>query len=75
MLEFFAIHEQRNRLSVDVFGQRCVAVAREAVFVFQLMLGTNGEGRAQQKDRERTEQDPAGTFHEYEETLDEVSSP
>jgi hypothetical protein len=33
------------------------------------VLGASGEGRAQQKDRKRTEQDSAGNFHGYEETL------
>jgi hypothetical protein len=39
------------------------------------VLGTNGEGRAQQKERKRTEQDPAGNFHAYEETPDAFGSP
>ena len=68
VLKLFAIDEEGNLLAVDVFGKRRVAMAGEAVFVFQFVLGTNGEGRAQQKESERTEQDSAGNFHGYEET-------
>ena len=68
VLELLAIHKQRNLLAIHVFGQGVVAVASEAIFVFQLVLGASGEGRAQQKEHERTEQDPAGNFHDYEET-------
>lgn len=75
VLKLLAIHEQRNRLTVDVLGQRCLAVASQAVLVFELVLGANGEGRAQQRQRERTEQDPAGNLHDYEETPDAVVSP
>jgi hypothetical protein len=32
------------------------------------VLGASGEGRAQQKECERTEQDSAGNFHAIEET-------
>jgi len=75
MLEFLAIHKQRDWFAVDVLGQRCIAVASEAIFVFQLMLGASGEGRAQQKEQTRTEQDPAGNFHAYEETPDPPGTP
>jgi len=64
MLELLPIHKQRDLLAIYVFGQGVVAVASEAVFVFRLMLGAIGESRAQQKDRERTEQDSAGNFHD-----------
>ena len=75
VFQLLRVDEERDRLAVYVLGQGGVTVAGEAIFIFELVLGASGEGRAQQKDRERTEQDPAGTFHEYEETLDEVSSP
>lgn len=63
VLEFFGIDKERDGLAVHVGGQRRIAVAGEAVFVFQFVLGAGGEGRAQQKERERTEQDSAGNFH------------
>lgn len=44
-------------------------MAGETVFIFQLVLGASGEGRAQQKECERTEQDSAGNFHGDQETL------
>ena len=44
-------------------------MAAEAVFIFQFVLGASGEGRAQQKENARREQDSAGNFHAYEETL------
>jgi len=68
VLELRAINEERDLLAVDVLCQGCVAVATEAVFVFDLVLGANGDGRAQQKQCDRTEQNPAGNFHDYEET-------
>lgn len=74
VLKFFAVDEEGDRLAVDVFGKRRVAMTSEAVFVFQFVLGTNGEGRAQQKEKERTEQDSAGSFHGYEETLIAIGS-
>ena len=43
-------------------------MAGEAIFVFQLVLGANGEERAEQKEDKRTEQYSAGNFHAYEET-------
>ena len=64
MLELLPIDEQRDLFAIYIFGQSVVAVASEAVFVFRLMLGANGESRAQQKDRERTEKDSAGNFHD-----------
>jgi hypothetical protein len=36
------------------------------------VLGASGEDRAEQRDREGTEQDPAGRFHAYEETPDAI---
>jgi len=75
MLKLFAINEQGDRFAVDVFCERRIAVASEAVFIFELVLGASGESRAQQKGRERTEQDPAGNFHAYEETPYELESP
>ena len=70
VLELLAIDKERDLLAVDVFGQRRVPMAGEAILVFDLVLGANGEGRAQQKKCERTEQNPAGNFHAYEETPD-----
>lgn len=35
----------------------------ETVFVSKFVLGTSGEGRAQQKEYERTEHNSAGNFH------------
>lgn len=64
MLQFLPIDKQRDLLAIHVFGQRVVTVTGEAVLVFQLVLGTSGEGRAQQKDHERTEQYSAGNFHD-----------
>jgi hypothetical protein len=64
VLKFLTVDEEGDRLAVDVFGQRAVAMAGEAVFVFEFVLGTSGEGRAQQKESERTEQDSAGNFHD-----------
>jgi hypothetical protein len=75
VLKLLAIDKQGHLFSIDVLRQRGVTVAGEAVFVFELMLGANGERRAQQKERERTEQDSAGNFHGYEETLDALRSP
>jgi hypothetical protein len=75
VLKLLAIDEEGNLLAVHVFGKRRVAMASEAVFVFQFVLGTNGEGRAQQKESERTEQDSAGNFHGYEETLHRLVLP
>ena len=60
---FFCIDEEDDRLAVHVGGEGRVTVAGEAVFVLQLVLGASGEGRAQQKECERTEQDSAGNFH------------
>jgi hypothetical protein len=64
VLEFLPVDKQRDLLAIQFFGQSVVGVASEAVFVFRLVLGANGESRAQQKDRERTEQDSAGNFHD-----------
>ena len=75
IVNFLCIDEEGDLLTVYIFGEGGVAVTREAIFVFQLVLGASGEGRAQQKHRQRTEQDPAGNFHDYEETLDELGSP
>ena len=69
MPELFYVDEQRNRLAIDVGRERRITVAGEAVFIFQLVLGASGDGRAQQKECERTEQDSAGNFHAIEETL------
>ena len=74
VLEFLAINKQRDLFAVQVLAQRVVAVASEAIFVSELMLGTNGEDRAEQKEHQRTEQDPAGSFHGYEETPDATES-
>ena len=63
VLHLFCIDEERHRLSVHVGGEGRVTVAGEAIFIFQLVLGASGEGRAQQKEYERTEQDSAGNFH------------
>jgi len=40
----------------------------EAIFVLQLVLGANGEGRAQQKEYEHSEQNSAGNFHDLQQT-------
>ena len=63
VLQLLRVDEERDGLAVDVGGEGGVTVAGEAIFVFQLVLGASGEGRAQQKERERTEQDSAGNFH------------
>lgn len=68
LLQLLAIHVERDRLAVHVGGQRCVGMAGETVFISQFVLGASGEGRAQQKESERTEQYSAGNFHVYEET-------
>ena len=75
MLQFFRVDIERDRLAIEVGGERRVAVATEAVFVFQFVLGASGEGRAQQKERGRTEQYSAGDFHAIEETLMELCAP
>ena len=75
VLKLFAIDKEGDLLAVDFFVKRRVAMTGEAVFVFQFVLGTNGEGRAQQKESERTEQDSAGNFHGYEETLHRLVLP
>ena len=75
VLKLLAIYEERDQLPIDIFGQRRIAVTGEAILIFQLVLGANGEGRAQQKENRRTEQNPAGNFHAYEETPDAVISP
>ena len=62
-LSFFASTKRDDRLAIDVGGECGVTVAGEAIFVFQFMLGASGEGRAQQKERERTEHNSAGDFH------------
>ena len=69
MFQFLRVDEERDRLAVYVLGQGGVTVAGEAIFIFELVLGASGEGRAQQKQCERTEQDPAGNFHAIKETL------
>jgi hypothetical protein len=69
MLQLLRVNEERHRLAVHVDGKGGVAVAGEAVFIFQFVLGASGESRAQQKECERTEQDSAGDFHAIEETL------
>ena len=69
MLELFRVDEERDGLAVHVFGESGVTMTSEAVFIFQLVLGASGEGRAQQKECERTEQDSAGNFHGDQETL------
>jgi hypothetical protein len=69
MLQLFRVDEERDGLAIHFSGEGGVTVAGEAIFIFQLVLGASGEGRAQQKDRKRTEQDSAGNFHGYEETL------
>ena len=74
VLKLLAIHKERDLFAVHIFCQRCVAVAGEAVFIFELVLGASGEDRAEQKDREGTEQDPAANFHAYEETPDAIRS-
>ena len=74
-LSFFASTKRDDRLAVDIGGEGGVTVAGEAVFVFQLVLGASGEGRAQQKECERTEQDSAGSFHAIEETLWQICAP
>ena len=75
VLKLLAIYKERYLLAIDVFGQGCVAMASEAVFIFQLVLGANGESRAQQKENEGTKQNSAGYFHAYEETPDAAISP
>lgn len=75
VLKLLAIYEERDWLSIDIFGQRCLAMTGEAVLIFEFVLGANGEGRAQQKENRSTEQNPAGNFHAYEETLAAVISP
>jgi len=75
MLKLLAVYKKRHLLAVDVFVERRFAVAYEAVFIFELVLGMRWEDPAQRKDRERTEQDPAGNFHAYEETPDGIWSP
>ena len=62
-LEFLSVDVERNGFAVDLGGQTRIAVAGETIVIFQLVLGANGEGRAQQKERERTEQYSAGNFH------------
>jgi hypothetical protein len=69
MLELCCIHEERDLFAADVGCERRITVAGEAVFIFQLVLGASGESRAQQKKCERTEQDSAGNFHDFEKTL------
>jgi len=68
VLQLLAVHIERNGLAVHIGAQGCVTVAGEAVFIFQLVLGARGESRAQQKERQRTEQYSAGNFHAYEKT-------
>ena len=68
VLELFRVHVEREGLAVYLGGESCVTMAGETVFVFQLVLGASGEGRAQQKERQRTEQYSAGNFHAYEKT-------
>ena len=63
VFELFRVDEERHRLAVHIGSEGGVAVATEAIFVFQLVLGASGESRAQQKERKRTEQDSAGNFH------------
>ena len=75
VLKLLAIYKERDRLPIDIFGQRRIAMTGEAILIFQLVLGANGEGRAQQKENRRTEQNPAGNFHAYEETPAAVISP
>lgn len=75
VLKLLSIYEQRDWLSIHIFAQRCVTVTGEAVLIFQLVLGANGEGRAQQIESQRTEQDSAGNFHAYEETPAAFESP
>ena len=68
VFELFCVDEEGDGLAVDVGRERRITVAGEAVFIFQLVLGASGEGRAQQKECERTEQDSAGNFHAIEKT-------
>ena len=63
LVQLLGVDEERNGLTVHVGGEGGVTMAGEAVFIFQLVLGASGEGRAQQKECERTEQDSAGNFH------------
>lgn len=75
VLELSGVDEERDGLPVYVGGKRCVTMAGEAVFILKRVLGTSGEGRAQQKDCERTEQYSAGNFHAYEETPVQILLP
>jgi len=68
VLELLAVNEKRDGLAVHIGGEGRVTVAGETIFVFQLVLGASVEGRAQQKERKRTEHYSAGYFHVYEET-------
>ena len=75
MLQLLRVDEERNGSAVNVGGQGGITVAAEAVIIFQLVLGASGEGRAQQKECERTEQDSAGNFHGDQETLLTIYAP
>ena len=75
VFELLRVNIERDGLAIDFGSERRIAVAGEAVLVFQFVLGANGEGRAQQKERERTEQDSAGDFHAIEETPVAICAP
>ena len=50
VLQLAFIHKQADRLAVHVLGERVVAMAGEAVLIFQFVLGLNGAGEKRQKD-------------------------
>jgi hypothetical protein len=74
-MEFSPVDKEGDRFAIHVRCEAGFTVASKAIFVFQLVLGASGEGRAQQIDRQCTEQDPAGYFHAIEETPSELSLP
>lgn len=67
-LQLLSVNEEAHLVAICFGGQRLIGMAGETVFVFRLMFGACCEDPAKQNNQNR-QQDSAGTFHAYEETL------
>lgn len=65
VLQLGRIDKQAVRLAVDGFGDRGVAVAGEAVFIFELVLGMKRRGPDERRHNETTRQQPTNRIHVF----------